>query len=68
VDARGGAGALPLIEARCSGWFAEDGEVFVDGFARGGEGTGGFVFDGSDEIGAEVLDGLKGEGVFAIEV
>ena len=49
--------------------FAEDGEVFVDGFAGGvGEGSCVGVDDGADLDGTEVLEGLGGEFVFLVEV
>ena len=54
--------AAPLL-------FLEDGEVFVDGFARGvGEGAGVGVDDGSDLDGTEVFEGGGGEFVLFVEI
>lgn len=40
-----------------SGFDAEDGEVTVDGFAGGlGDGSGGGVLGGDEELGAEFLE------------
>jgi len=60
---RSGEGGAALL------FFAEDGEVFVDGFSGSvAEGSRVGIDDGADLDGSEVFEGFAGELVFFVEV